>query len=679
MSPADFDPECERLVADLLGYMTPAEKAGQLALEEAPPPGDRVGFGSLLDKVRQGRVGCVHSIADGEQATLLQEVARDETRLGIPLLFPASTDRGLETVMPTPLAAAASWDADSLEDAEAVVAQEAQARGVNWALAPRVTLSQQGPHALPGTSGESVHLAATLAAARIRGLQDAGSLNEARLLAQLDLSDLVSGKGDEQADPVAFLRLACAAINEGKVASLQLDRLTAGQQRGLADAMRMLCAPGSFDGIVLPRWLDIARAAGAGDVDISRQGVPYDDLVAALDKGKVEAEAVDDAVARVLRMKFRHGLLRAALTAPHAQPSRPLPTPIHNREKALALARRCPVLLRNDPAILPLGIDSGELLLVGPAASDRQAPVPQGKGVAASVLDGLEQLGIPHRYVSGLALRDSVSATGGLTAADPMAIGMASEAAKRAGTVILVLENDERGSFGEAQEHLLSALANANPNLVLVNIGPCPVDPVYGRRPLACHLHAGQLGVMSGHAIAELLAGEFAPSGKLPVAILPEGASSGLPFGHGLNYADFALTNLSIEYSRDRLHAFVDLRNVSQREGTEVVQLYLRCLDAGAAQACESPHDLVDFQRLSLRGGQVETLVFDIGRDELGRFTEEGNFLVEPGTVEIFAGLSSKRGMSASVVIEADLARAIAHATVHPQAQGEEPVGRRRA
>ena len=675
MSPTHFDPECERLVADLLSYMTPAEKAGQLAMASAPAPEDREACDVLVGDIQQGRVGCIHAIADREQAEYFQNIARDETRLGIPLLFPAPIGQGLDTVLPSPLAAAASWDIDSVEQAEAVIAQEAQTRGINSALGPGISVTVAGSPTLPNSSGDDLHLAAAMAVARIRGLQGASARSEAHLLAQLDLSDIAALPEGEGGGSVPLLRLACAAINGGNVAALNLDQLTAAKRLELQNALRMLAAPGSFDGIMFSRWQDIALRCGAEDVDVARDGVPYHPLVGALQSKSVDADMVDDAVARVLRTKIRHGLMRAALAAPMTRVSKALPTPIHNREAALALARRCPILLRNDPMLLPLGIDSGDVLVVGPAAGDRHAPMPDRKGIAASVLDGMEQLGIPHRYVPGLALRDNGHAPGPMIAADSMAIGMASEAAKRAGTVILVLANDDHGGFGEAQEQLLGALVNANARLVVVNIGPCPVDPFFARKPLACHLHTGQLGVMSGHAIAELLVGEFAPCGKLPVSIPASGASSGLPFGHGLTYADFALTNLAVERGRDRLHAFVELRNVSRREGTEVVQLYLRCPDAGD----DAPLALADFQRLTLRGGQVETLVFDIGRDELGRYTKDGSYSVEAGTVDIFVGLSSRRGMAASAAVEPDFARAIAFSNVHPPAPGEELNGRRRA
>ena len=675
MNLATYDTECERLVADLLGYMTPAEKAGQLAMCPAPTLEDREATDTIVDDIREGRVGCVHGIVDREQADYFQKVARDESRLGIPLLFPARTGQGLDTILPSPLAASASWDTDSVEAAEAIVAQEAATRGINWSLSPKLALSSPAASTPPSSAGEDIHLAATMAVARIRGLQGDAAKSEARLLASLDLSGLVQRADEAVADPVLLLRFACAAATSGKVAAMNIERLSAGNRGVVADALRVLNAPGGFDGIMLTQWQDIADALAEEDCDAATEGVPCQALVTALERGTINEALIDEAVGRVLRAKFRHGLLRAALAAPALRPSRALPTPVHNREAALSLARRCPVLTRNDPALLPLGIDSGDVLLVGPAASDRHAPMPGGDDLAASVIDGLEQLGIPHRYVPGLALRDNGNPLGGMIAADPMAIGMASEAAKRAGTVILVLNNDDTGALGEAQEQLLGALVNANPRLVVVNIGPCPLDPWFSGRPLASVLHAGRLGLMSGHAIAELLAGEFAPCGKLPVAIPATSRHEGLPFGHGLNYADFALTNLAIEHGRDRLHAFVDLRNVAEREGTEVVQLYLR----RPGESEDAARELVDFQRLSLRGGQVETLVFDIGREELGRHSSDGSFRVDEGRIEIFVGLSSRRGMTIELDISAELARAIAHTGIHPAVPGETGSQRRRA
>ena len=679
MSFASLDPECERLVADLLSYMTPSEKAGQLAMAHAPSPHDPKACDVIVEDIQQGRIGCIHAVADREQAEFLQNIARDETRLGIPLLFPAHTGQGLDTILPSPLAASASWDPDAVEAAEAVIAREAQSRGINWALDPEIRLSTTGAPVHPGSSGEDIHLAASMAVARIRGLQGSAADSDTHLLAQLDLSELIARPKDEGGDAVKMLRLARTVIDGADVASLNISRLTERQQLEFAKALRMLAAPGSFDGIMFSQWQNIAQIIGEDDVDVTRHGIPHSALVEALATKSIDSDIVDDAVGCVLRVKFRSGLLRIAFVAPATRASNVRPTPVHNREVALALARHCPVLLRNDPALLPLSIDSGDVLLVGPAAGDRQAPMPDECGIAASVLDGIEQLGIPHRYVSGLALRENGAIPGQMIAADAMAIGMAIEATKRAGTVILVLANDESGSFGEAQEQLLGALANANPRLVVVNIGPRPVDPFLNRKPLACHLHAGKLGVMSGHAIAEILTGEVCPCGKLPVSIPTSAASPGLPFGHGLSYADFALTNLVIEPGPDRLLAFVDLRNVSERAGTQVVQLYLRRINKTDADEGETALELAAYQRLTLRGGQARTMVFDVGRKELGRYTKDGNFVVDEGTVEIFIGLSAERGISATVVLESSLARAIAHSAVHPNPQGEELGGRRQA
>ena len=670
MNLSTYDSECERLVADLLGYMTPLEKAGQLAVRPAPALEDRDALDRLVDDIRNGHAGIVHSVADREQADFLQRVAREETRLGIPLLFPGNPARGFATVMPGPLAIAASWDPDCVERAEAVVAQEALSRGFNWALSPEIELARPDAPLTTNSSSEDIHLAATIAIARIRGLQGAATGSEASLLACLDLAALLPRGDAAGSDPVPLLRLACAAISAGDVASISLGRFANGQRAEAQRLLRVLNAPGGFDGIMLSQWQDMAQALGEQSSDPASEGVDCHRLVDAIASGAMDTRILDDAVGRVLRVKFRHGLLRAALAGPALRSSKALPTPVHNRETALQLARRCPVLLRNDPALLPLGIDSGDILLVGPAASDRRLAMGEAPGIAASVIDGLEQLGIPHRYVPGLALRDSSSPAGQMIAADAMAIGMANEAAKRAGTVILVLANDETGGFSDAEQALLDAIANANPRLVVVNIGPRPVDPAPGGKPIASLLQAGQLGLMGGHAIAELIAGEFAPCGKLPLAIAASGKSAGLPLGHGLTYADFALTNLAIERSRDRLLASVDLRNVGEREGTEVVQLYVR--RGGALQ-------LSDFQRLALSPGQRETLVFELGRDELGCYRFDGSFHVETGPLQLFVGLSKERGMASEVEIDAELARAMAFSGLHPTVAAPSGTARRRA
>ena len=668
MIPLPYDMECERVVADLLGLMTPAEKVGQLAVRSVPSLSDREGMDILLSDLRNGRVGCLRAIADAEQATELQKIARDDTRLGIPLLLLGSVDNGLETVLPSPLASAASWSPDLLEMASAIIGQEASEHGINLAFGTEARLSDQDDSSIsPGSWGEDPMLATLMLAARIRGLQRSNHRQGGSLIASLDLSPLAAAVEAGKHEDARLIDLAALLISSARIGAIDLRAPHGQDYHAITNLLRPLSTPGGFDGIFLNAWQAMVAAAGEEERDVVRDGVPHHALLEALDDGRLAPHILDEAVARVLRAKFRHGLLRAALAANTNDGSRTLPTPVHNRETALKLAKACPVLLRNDPAILPLGIDSGDVLLVGPAAADRHRPLAGAPGIAASVLDGFEQLGIPHRFVSGLAMREGGKRAQEFIAADSMAIGMAIEAAKRAGTVIAVMTSDDHGHLSEAEGELLAALANATDNLALVNLGSAPMDPYYSGRPLAGSLHVGQLGTMSGHAIAELLSGESSPCGKLPVAIAPRGKSPGLPFGYGLSYADFGLGKLIIEKQQDRVRVSFDLRNLSDDDGVDTVQLYLRhFFEADESEdRTVSDYWLASFQRHALAAGERKTICFDLDRDQLGCHASDGSFSISEGRFEVFVGLNSTQGKTGEFNIDATFARSLSFAGLH--------------
>ncbi len=660
------DTECQRLIADLLAYMSPLEKAGQLAMRPAPPSDDRNELERLAAEIRAGRIGSISGIHDRDQADYFQNIAQTQSRLGIPLLFPAETGTGIDTIFPTALAGSTSWDMNAIEASEAAIAKEADRRGINWAFSPEIILSDARSSS-PDSCGQDLHLAARIAAARIRGLQQADTRGAFALLSCLDLSAIVAslGKEDNPAGPTRALEIALATIRDANVGAISIGGTGGDAQRAVDMTFGFLKGPGGFDGIWLSEWEELARELTASELAGLREGMSADLLVAAIDQGLVSSERLDSMVARVLRAKFRLGLLRAALSSSLPRQASALPTPIHNREIALELARRSPVLLRNEPQLLPLGIDSGDILLVGPAVSDRSAPLAGRAGIAASIIDGFEQLGVPHRYVSGLALRGGGAAPEDMIAADRMAIGMAIEAAKRAGTVVLALAGTAKGELGEANEQLMYALSAANPRMVLVTMGPRPFDPQISGRSLPCILHAGQLGTMSGHAIAELLTGEASPSGKLSLGIHGSDGAVLLPFGHGMTYADFALTAFTIELGRDRFYAIAQLHNAGGCEGTETVQLYIARHTADE-KVPSTQMPLAAFQRVRLRPGERETLTFEIGREELGTHQPDGSFRIEAGTFDVFLGLSSERGNAGGITLSEQMARAMTAQGVHP-------------
>ncbi len=652
--------ECERLVADLLAHMSLAEKAGQLGVHHLGDLSNRNASDALMRELKDGRIGTVRGVISLEQADALQEIATERSRLGIPLLFADETGTGFRTVLPTQFAAACSWDVDAIEAGERVVAAEAAMHGINWSLSPEVLFTDLAGQDVARSIGEDAYLASRIAAARVRGLQ--GGRDEAGpgVLATLDLSGILPTHGEAgRRTAIEALTIAERAIDTGHLGVIAFDKLSGEQRVAMDNAFSFLRGPGGFAGIILSEWERLAANAEGAGAGIGFEDLSVDALISAVQAGRIKKSRLDDAVLRILRAKFALGLFEAALGVSPAAHHRPRENEQERRSAAQNLAARSMVLLRNTPALLPLGPDAGDVLIVGTAAGDRHmAMAGRGGGEAASVIDGLQQLGVPHKYVAGLALRGEGIQREALVEADRMAIAMASEAAKRARTVVVVIgESNRIGQLGEAQQALLEALRRVNQRIVLVTGGSLPIDPMIGEERLDCVLHAGQLGTMSGHAIAEVLAGRTAPSGKLPLALPGTDGAAGLPFGHGLSYAEFDLSALAIGAAARTLNVSATLTNVGTFAGTETVQLYLAHADAGADAG---PPRLADFQKIALQQGESRTVHFTIDAGIAGRHLPDGRFVVEPGELTLAVGLSSKAVLAARAEISPELARAMA-------------------
>lgn len=654
---SDHAAERERFVEDLLAIMTVEEKAGQLVLQRAPKQGDAADGRHARDLLRRSELsGLIGSGSSGELANL-QRIAIEETRLGIPLLVADDVGRGTSAIMPSAFALACSWAPDIAERVSRIIAAEAREAGRNWLLGPDMALSASAADKYLASSwGASALLARTLASATVRGLEHMDE-HGTRGLSCLRVDD-PSWTGRRNARRLEEkLRLVAGVLRESPPASVALDAATQDAfdiLGGSEDPKFAVAGPGGFEGIDLAEWAEIARLAGQDLPQAPYEGLSVGAVSAAVKDGRVPALKLDDAVRRVLGAKYDLGLFRSE--APQAE-SLPKPTLQRSRTVALDAARHAIVLLRNDPALLPLTVDSGEILVVGLAAGDRRLAMGDSDQDGASLIDGLDALGLSHKYVPGLALRQDRSANQGsrLINADRMAIGMASEAARRSRTVLVTL--GEMHELGEAQRTLLEALFAANRNIVLITLGTHPMDPDVSGVKLPCVLHAGQLGTMSGHALAEVLTGEFAPRGRLPIALTDKGRK-GLSLGHGLGYSDFALGETALELRHDRLVLATVLHNVGEREGTETAQLYVRRPQGRG----HGPRELADYQRLSLVAGESRRLLFEIGGNQLGEFARDGSFVIQPGTYEVGVGLSEDRASPLEIAVPQAVAEAMARA-----------------
>ncbi|MFW2351071.1 glycoside hydrolase family 3 C-terminal domain-containing protein [Qipengyuania sp.] len=649
--PPDHAAERERFIEDLLAIMTAEEKVGQIAL--VPAPAGEAADGALHERVRRGLVGGLTGTCPADRLATLQRLAIEESRLGIPLLLADAPGRGSAVVMPSPLALATSWSPEMVERAARQIAAEARDRGKTWLLGPEVVLSDgAGEDDLESSWGSSVMLAGHLASAMVRGLQfwDQDEIGVLACL-QADHPSWTPRRIDERF--AQKLRLAAQVLREAAPASVALGPFpaTALDKDEPGDGPKLSIGwPGGFGGIDLAEWADMARAAGQDPNRALSGGLTLEPLLAAVADGRIAPRKLDDVVRRIIGAKYDLGLFHTE--APRA----PLTSTASEEEArvvALDAARHSIALLRNNPALLPLDRDSGEILIVGQAAADRKLPVAGAGSEAISLIDGLAALGVQHRYVVGLSLRRDQDQPGmnTLVDADRMAIGMASEAARRAGTVIVVLGEVEKRC--EAERTLIEALQATNPNIVLVTLGSRPIDPVIRDARLPCVLHAGGLGSMSGKAIAEVLTGAFAPQGRLPLALL-DNAGVGLSFGHGLGYSDFGLGETTVELSHDRVVVSTVLHNVGRCVGTETVQIYLRRPRGRSRTASE----LADFQRVTLAAGENRHLTFEIGGSQLGRFERDGGFVIDTGVYEVAVGLSEGRAHATRL----SLPRAVAEA-----------------
>lgn len=652
--PPDHAAERERFTEDLLAIMTAEEKVGQIVLAPSPECDAAGDVTALRERVRRGRVGGLVGTCPPDELATLQRVAIEESRLGIPLLVSGKPGRGSAVVMPSPIALASSWAPDVVERVARQLAGEAHDRGLNWLLGPEVALSTEwNEEGLGSTWSASAVLAGNLAAAMVRGLQY-HEADETGALAclRVDHPSWTRRRVDHRF--VQKLRLVARVLREAAPASVALGPLptTAPENGNPGESAEFSIGwSGGFEGIDLAEWAALARAAGEDPDGVPYDGLAVEPVLEALADGRIAPRHLDDVVRRIIGAKYDLGLFRT--DAPDLSP--PSGRSVEDAQAvALEAARHSIVLLRNDPALLPLDAAAGEILIVGQAAADRNLPVAGPGTEATSLLDGLDSLAVPYRYVAGLALRrDQTQPTGDrLLDADQMAIGMASEAARRASTVIVAL--GEVGKRCKAERTLIEALQAANPNIVLVTLGTRPIDPVIRNTKLPCVLHAGGLGSMSGRAIADVLTGAFSPQGRLPMALLDE-AGIGQSLGHGLGYSDVGLAETAVELSHDRVVVSAVLHNVGSRECTETVQIYLR-RPKGRGQGAS---ELAEFQRVTLAAGESRRLVFEIGGSEMGRFERDGRFTIDSGVYELSVGLSEARAHSMRLALPRAVAEAM--------------------
>ncbi len=707
-------------ISELLARMTLDEKLGQLqqlAWAADTGPGDDQAH--LVGRAaRAGRLGSVLNLHGARATNDLQRVAVEESRLGIPLVFGMDVVHGFRTTFPISLAQAASFDPDIAEQEARISAEEARSAGVHWAFSPMMDVTAEPRWGrISESCGEDPCLTAAFATAKIRGYQGAGAGRIPRDRMAACAKHFVgygAVEGGREYNTVD--------VSESRLRNLHLPPFRAAVEAGVTTVMAafntvsgvpahanartltdILKRDWGFGGVVVSDWTGVAElvphgfaadpahaarlALGAG-VDMEMVSTCFADHGARLlADGRLTADRLDDAVARVLRLKFRLGLFdnpytdeRTEITAPSA----------HARRAARAAAARSMVLLKNERGALPLPRDVASIAVVGPFAESTDLNGAwAGPGAdafpAVTMADGI------RHAVPGAKIRcaKGVDPEGKDTSGTAAAV-----AAAEVSDVTVVVVGEPAALSGEGGSRSAVGLPGEQDRLVAAIAGtgrPCVVVLTCGR-PLALGdwldavpavLVAWHPGLEAGHALADVLFGAVDPGARLPVSFPrttgqipiaynhentgrpcgpgPQPPRYGsryldldhgprFPFGHGLGYTTFELGRPTVDTTALTAQALLEgatvtasvtVTNTGARAGDEVVQLYIHDPVASLVQPVRR---LRAFRRIHLPAGRSTTVTFTLGAEDFGFWTNcpEGEFLVEPGDIHIHLSTGSR-------------------------------------
>lgn len=706
----------ERAIDSILAGLSQDEKIGQLVQYSGGwstgPGGERTISQEQRDIIRRGAAGSLLNVTGAKETRELQRIAVEESRARIPVIFGLDVIHGFKTTFPIPLAEASSWDAGLVELSARVSAREAASAGVHWTFAPMVDIARDPRWGrIAEGSGEDPYLGSLMAAARVRGFQGSRLDDPASLVAcakHYAAYGAAEGGRDyntvdisEQTLRDVYLPPFKAALDAGAgtfMASFnEINGVPSSGSRFLLS--RILRDEWRFDGFVVSDWNSIGEliphgyAADPGEaaelainagLDMDMESRCYRDSLASLiRKGRVLTATLDAAVRRILRIKFRLGLFadpyRGCSPATEAATLR---HPSHI-EAARKVARASIVLLRNERNVLPLQPDVRTIAVVGPLADNKRDPVgtwagPTDTNHVVTVLQGIREAA-PRATV--------VHAPGcSIDGSDTAGFAEAVRVARSADVVVAAMGEAERMS-GEAscrssldlpgmQRELLRALHATGKPVVLVLMNGRPLVLAGEPSRAAAIVETWFLGHETGHAIADVLFGIYAPTGRLPVTFprttgqvplyhahkntgrpfndtvhytsryLDVLSTPEYPFGYGLTYTTFAYTDLRLGAERlgpeDTLSVQVRVKNTGARAGDEVVQLYVRD-DVGSLT--RPVRELKGFRRVHLASGESATVRLSVPVASLGFTGPDMRYRVEPGSFTVFVGPHAGEGL----------------------------------
>ena len=682
-------------VDSLMKVMTLDEKIGQMVLFTSDwsvtGPTMRQGY---LDDIKAGRCGNLLNAYTADFTRQVQKVAVEETRLGIPILFGYDVIHGFRTIFPINLGMSASWDIDAIQESARIAAEEAAAAGLQWTYSPMCDISVEPRWGrISEGSGEDPYLGSLIAAAMVRGYQGDDLSADNTLLACVKhfaaYGAPQAGRDYNTVDMSErwlrefYLPPYKAAIDAGALSVMasfnELDGVPAHASKHLMQDI--LRDEWGFEGFVVSDYTGIMEMihhgyakdlADAGKLSVNA-GMDMDMMAAAfmlhlkesVEKGEVSMKTVDAACRRILEVKAALGLFDDPYK--YCDPVREKERTLTPENKAFArkFAAESMVLLKNN-GILPL--KKGEKVAVlGPLADSKDDLLGSWRGAGEVESVPVSVLGAIKEVTPVTAAAKKVV----LVIGEPCS--WSGEAASR---------SDIR--VPEEQRNLLKQLKKQGKQVAVVLMNGRPLDLSEESELADAILEAWYPGTMGGYAVADVLFGDFNPCGKLSVTfprnlgqvpIYHYAKNTGRPyvhpeakyesryldvpneplyaFGHGLSYTTFGYSDIVLsadKFSGDgSLTAKVTVTNTGDREGTEVVQMYIRDLVGSVTRPVRQ---LKGFERITLQPGESREVEFTIGKETISFYRQDMTWGPEAGEFNIFIGGASNCTESASIEYE---------------------------
>lgn len=706
-------------VNSLMEQMTLEEKIGQLNLYTAG--GDVTGptmNENYIAEVKAGRVGAVFNALSVSFNKELQRMAVEETRLGIPLLFGYDVIHGYRTIFPIPLAESCSWNMELMEKTAALAAEEAASAGINWTFSPMLDISRDPRWGrVAEGSGEDPFLSSMIARARVKGYQGEDLESPQTILACVKHFAAYGA-------PVAGRDYATVDMSERMFRDVYLPPYQAAIEAGASTVMTafnefngvpatansylldsILRKEWGFDGFVVTDFNSIKELNNHGfsendemaailslnaGVDMDMQSDIYAaNLMNLVKSNRIEEKKIDDAVRRILTLKYRLGLFKDPYLYLDEEREK---TTIYSDKilnHALASALESIVLLRNENygggKILPLSKDIKNIAIIGPMGKNKldmlgcwHAAGDERK--VTNLFEGIQEV-VPDAnilYSLGCDFEGD----------DISGFSHAVKTAQQADVVVLAMgENDAQNGeaasrsqigFPGVQSRLIAEIRKTGKPIVLLIMAGRPIIINNEEQQIPAIINTWHLGTQGGRAIAQVLFGGYNPSGKLTMTVpRNEGQipvfyrqkNTGrpynpqdrfttkyldipneplFPFGFGLSYTQFDYSSLQLSDSiisqQEELVVKVMVRNSGKIGGEEVVQLYVRDLVGSVTRPIK---ELKGFQKIHLEPGESQWVSFTLKSDDLRFYNKEMKFVAEPGAFMVFAGTNSAECLSA--------------------------------